>query len=142
MAKKVNDRDDVLAANEAFYAAFESLDADRMQAVWLKESYITCTHPGWARLIGWGSVMQSWREIFSSTFGMKFVIADEMAHAIGDLGWVTCTEHIESRVYDGVSHATVIATNLFERRQGAWWLVHHHGSPLVRAADPSESQLQ
>jgi len=134
--------EEVIAANRGFYAAFESLDLERMSAVWRRDSSVSCTHPGWARLLGWGPVMKSWEEIFGSSFGVKIVITDEVAHLHGDLAWVTCTEHIETRGYDGVSHGTVEATNVFELHDGAWRMVHHHGSPLVQAPEPGETHLQ
>ena len=142
MAEPKEAHREVYAANRSFYDAFESLDIDRMAEVWLRKGFISCTHPGWARLSGWGPVMESWEEIFGSAFAMKFVIADEVAHVVGDLAWVTCTEHIENRGYDGVSQAAVEATNVFQRDGSKWLMVHHHGSPLVRAPDPSESRLQ
>ena len=130
------DRDAVLAANRAFYQAFESLDGERMAAVWLREARVTCTHPGWRRLLGFGAVLKSWEDIFSGTFGVRIEIRDEVAEVRGDTAWVTCTEVLETRLPDGVSHGLVEATNVFERRDGRWWLVHHHGSPLARRDEP------
>jgi ketosteroid isomerase-like protein len=122
----------LLAANRAFYAAFESLDGDRMADIWLRESRVSCIHPGWGRILGWGAVMKSWEDIFASTFGVTIRISDEAVEIRGDVGWVTCKEELETRLYDGVSRATVEATNIFQHRDGRWLLIHHHGSPLVR----------
>ncbi|HEX4211187.1 MAG TPA: nuclear transport factor 2 family protein, partial [Candidatus Binataceae bacterium] len=58
------DHDAIIQANRAFYQAFESLDIQRMEALWLREPRIICIHPGWRRLIGWGPVMESWERIF------------------------------------------------------------------------------
>ncbi len=132
----------VSAANSAFYRAFESLDLERMEGVWLKESAISCTHPGWARLEGWGPIMKSWEEIFQQTFGMTFEIAEETVHVVGDLAWVTCVERIESRSYDGISNTEVEATNIFGRRGDSWFLIHHHGSPRLRAGEGIARHLQ
>lgn len=139
-APTMNDAADVSAANRAFYEAFESLDLDRMAEAWLREPHISCTHPGWERLLGWRSIMESWERIFAGTFAMKFEIVDERVHVAGDLAWVTCEEHIESRGYDGASFGRVEATNIFARRDGRWWIVHHHGSPLVR--EPGAEEIQ
>jgi len=131
-----DDRPAVVTANRDFYRAFELLDASRMREVWLQETYVSVVHPGWARILGWAAVLKSWEDIFHNTFGVSVEVSDEVTHVHGDLAWVTCTETLETRLYDGVSHATVEATNLFERREGKWWLVHHHGSPLVRHNTP------
>jgi len=141
MTKSSDDRA-ILAANRAFYAAFESLDLDKMAEAWLQEGSITCVHPGWARLAGWGPVMKSWEDIFASAFRVEITVTDETVRSTGDLAWVTCTEHLETHGYDGVSHGAVEATNIFERRDGKWYVVHHHGSPLVRSPETGSEQLQ
>ena len=137
-----DERPAILEANRDFYRAFEKLDAGRMGEIWLQEPYVSCVHPGWGRLLGWAAVIKSWEDIFANTFGVTIKVSDEVTHISGDLAWVTCCEELETRVYDGVSHATVVATNLFERREGKWYLIHHHGSPLVRRDTPdSDKQL-
>jgi len=126
----MTDRDAVLEANAAFYAAFESLDRKRMEEVWLCAPYIKCVHPGWGLLVGWGPVMQSWERIFSGTLEMRFTLTGAQAEVCGDLAWVVLTENIDSRHHDGKVEAHVQATNLFERRDQRWFLVHHQGSPI------------
>ena len=68
----MTDAEAVLAANDAFYRAFESLDIDRMRAVWLNGASISCIHPGWGALVGWPAVMESWEQIFAGTLHMEF----------------------------------------------------------------------
>jgi len=56
---------------------------------------------------------------------------------------VVTTENITSRTYDGVSRSQVEATNVFERHDDRWRLVHHHGSPVVGAiSDEPSPRLQ
>jgi ketosteroid isomerase-like protein len=126
-----SDSQAVRDANLAFYRAFESLDAEKMEAVWVRSARAQCTHPGWRRLVGFSAVMDSWRRIFENTFGMKFDITGVEIAVSGDLAWVVCTENITSQTYDGVSQSQVEATNVFERHEGRWLVVHHHGSPVV-----------
>ena len=126
----MTDVEAVLGANAAFYRAFEHLDIARMEAVWLSAPYISCVHPGWQRLVGWGPVMESWRRIFESTLAMRFTLGDVRVETRGAVGWVVLTEGIDSRHRDGKVEAEVEATNVFERRDGRWRLVHHHGSPV------------
>jgi len=126
----MSDRDAVLQANAAFYHAFESLELRHMEEVWLRAPHITCVHPGWGLLVGWGPVMESWERIFTSTVEMRFTLTNVAAEVRADVAWVVVTENIESRQRDGKVTAEVQATNLFERRDGRWFLVHHHGSPI------------
>ncbi|HVN29785.1 MAG TPA: nuclear transport factor 2 family protein, partial [Candidatus Binataceae bacterium] len=72
----MSDRDAVLRANRAFYEAFESLDAEKMEAIWLRDQRIICIHPGWRKLAGWGPVMTSWERIFDNVFEMKFEMGE------------------------------------------------------------------
>lgn len=133
------DPDDVLEANAAFYRAFESLDLARMEAVWLRAPYITCVHPGWALLAGWGPVMESWAGIFAGTLEMRFTLTDVHVELRGDLAWVLLVENLASGHRDGRVTARIQATNLFERRDGQWYLVHHHGSQLHPGVASPES---
>jgi hypothetical protein len=133
------DSEDVRRANLAFYRAFESLKRAEMEPVWLKSARVHCTHPGWRRLVGYAAVMDSWQRIFENTFEMSFDLTGVEIVVVGDLAWVVCTENITSRTYDGISRSQVEATNVFERHDGRWRLVHHHGSPVVepRSEEPS-----
>ena len=128
--------------NTAFYLAFRSLDVARMEAVWLQEPYITCVHPGWPVLSGWGPIMASWERIFEQTFEVSITTADARIHVGADTAWIVLTEDIHSRNYEGISSGAVLATNLFERRGTHWYLVHHHGSALDQIVDDSTSSLQ
>jgi ketosteroid isomerase-like protein len=131
----VDDHDAVLSANEAFYRAFESLDVSRMEVLWLRAPHIKCVHPGWGPLVGWGPVMDSWRRIFEGTLEMRFALTQVAVEVVGDLAWVIATENIESREPEGRAAGIVQATNLFQRTDGHWLLVHHHGSPILAPLD-------
>ena len=131
----MEDRAAVLAANAAFYEAFESLNLTRMENVWLHAAEVKCIHPGWGLLVGWGPVMESWQRIFANTLAMRFNLTAIHVEIIGDLAWVVLTENLKSQNRGGPAAAQIQATNIFHRRDGRWFLVHHHGSPIYT---PSE----
>jgi ketosteroid isomerase-like protein len=123
-----DDEDAVLAANRAFYDAFEAGDLDAMSDVWEHGARATCTHPGWPTLQGWQAVVSSWYALFTNGQRLQFIVTDEHATVIGDAAWVTCYENI----LEGATAGTVAAVNLFARDRGQGWrLVGHHGSPVV-----------
>lgn len=122
---------EVTRANEAFYEAFESLDIANMDRIWAKQEYVTCIHPGWALRVGWPAVRDSWVLIFNNTFSMDFMLTEVQIQVAGDLGWVICTENISSRQGDVSQESRVLATNLYERTDGQWLMIHHHGSPIM-----------
>ena len=51
---------EVRQANRRFYDAFEARDLDAMSDVWAHDDRVSCTHPGWRTLHGWGAVSGSW----------------------------------------------------------------------------------
>ena len=130
---------DVYKANEDFYNAFESLDAQKMEKMWLKENYVQCFHPGWGLLRGWEAVMASWRRIFENTEEMHFILTEVQVEVRGSLAWVTLYENLTSREGNELSTGSVLATNIFERRDAEWFMIHHHGSTVTQRGQLSPS---
>ena len=120
---------DVLTVNAAFYAAFENQDLDAMSDVWDHADDVTCVHPGWRQLRGWGSISASWFALFGGPQELQFIVTGAHVHVSGDVAWVTCTENLLGTP----STQTVAATNVFRRLGDRWKLVHHHGSPVADA---------
>lgn len=137
----MSDHDAVLQANRAFYDAFESLDLERMEGVWLQSPHITCIHPGWRRLSGWGPVMHSWEKIFEATFEMKFELVDVEVMLHGELAIVVNQENLTQRTAEGSSRSRVLATNIYERIGERWYLALHHASPVMQP-DEDEPPIQ
>ena len=124
------DEHEVLAANQAFYQAIESLDPAKMGAVWWHEDWVKCLHPGWDLISGWEDVSESWANIFRSTAKLRIKIVRALVHVLGDAAWVSCIENVTSTYESGFETALVEATNIFVRRQGVWRMAHHHTSPM------------
>jgi uncharacterized protein (TIGR02246 family) len=129
--------EDVVAANAAFYAAFEAGDLEAMADVWEQSERVRVTHPGWPTLHGWEKVAGSWRAIFSNTPFIQFVLTDERVLVGAEVAVVTLDENIlQATGEDGgeaeadLSAARVAATNVFMQRDGRWRMVHHHGSAV------------
>lgn len=118
------------AANATFYEAFESRDMDAMSDAWEHSDRVSCVHPGWAVLRGWGPVAASWFALFGGPQRLQFILTNEVVEVAGDTGWVTVDENL----LDGDQVAgTVTALNVFVRSEdGNWRLVAHHGSPVAQ----------
>ena len=123
--------EEVTQANEAFYEAFESLDIANMDRIWANTEYVTCIHPGWTMRVGWPAVRDSWVLIFNNTFSMTFELTELQVQVAEDLAWVICTENITNRQGESSQESRVLATNLYERIDGRWVMIHHHGSPVM-----------
>jgi ketosteroid isomerase-like protein len=130
----------VREANAAFYRAFESLDIRNMDPLWAKEAYVHCIHPGWSARSGWRKVRDSWVMIFNHTRAIRFNVTDVQVYFSGALAWVVCVESIESDDGERWVESQVLATNLFERREDRWLMIHHHGSPVFTTFKDSEEE--
>ncbi len=129
----------VRRANDVFYQAFERLDIQQMDALWVKEDYVKCVHPGWEVRLGWQEVRDSWVLIFNHTYEIKFSVNLLDVVIKGDWAWVVCLEMISTQDQGNWVEGRVLSTNLFERRDGQWLLIHHHGSPLLTLEEKEDS---
>jgi ketosteroid isomerase-like protein len=117
------DEQEVLEANQAFYAAFAARDAAAMESLWAREAQVACLHPGWKLLLGRDEVLRSWRGILLGGGAPESIRCERpSARVAGDAAWVICAEVVPGGV--------LAATNLFLREGGSWQMVHHHASPL------------
>jgi hypothetical protein len=112
----------ILAANEAFYRAFNEKDIPGMEALWASSDEIACIHPGWNLLRGREDVMESWQSILSNPGQPRIVIGGATVTLIGEIAIVLCREL--------VGPMPLAATNIFQLEDGAWKLLHHQSGPV------------
>ena len=120
--------EEIKAANQGFYDAFNELSIERMAAVWEESDRALCVHPGWQPLVGWAPIRQSWERIFDNANLMQFNIRYLNVVAQGDFGYVTCVEGITSVVQGRATNFSTFATNIFARNQSGWRMIAHHAS--------------
>ena len=121
------DSNDVLAANQTFYDAIEEQDFAAMAGLWEQSDRVTCVHPGWTILRGWDAVADSWLRIFQGPGHNQFILTNTSVTVEGDLAWVVLDENLVT----GDTATTIASTNIFVRKDEAWLLVAHHGSPVM-----------
>jgi ketosteroid isomerase-like protein len=78
---------------------------------------------------GRDKVLQGWQMIFRGKRGMQIRISNVRVSTAGNMGFVTCEEHVGTDDRKG----NVIATNVFEKQGDTWKIVHHHGSIMSPA---------
>lgn len=122
----------VLAANQAFYAAFAARDAEAMEALWARRAPVACIHPGWQPLHGRDAVLASWRDIMGSPTSPPIRCGEAVAHVLGATAVVICSERFPG--------AELVATNVFVAEDGAWKLVHHQAGGVARPSDDDEGE--
>ncbi len=127
-----NDRTEVLATNEAFYRAFEKKDMEAMSLVWSQGTGSLCIHPGRNVLRGWKDIRPSWEIIFKNTNYIEVEIEVISTEIRDNIAYLIIIEKVLQISIGRRVQAQSIATNIFERMASKWYLIHHHGSPLMR----------
>ena len=125
------DRQIVLAVNQAFYRAFEKKDMVAMEKVWSQGTASTCIHPGRGCLGGWEKIRKTWAEIFKNTDYVEFNLELISTEVSGDLAFVLLTENVLQISQNRRIEAQSMGTNVFERLGDHWYMIHHHGSPIL-----------
>jgi len=127
-----SDKAAVIAANEAFYRAFEKRDLEALDRVCSQGIAVTCIHPGGNILSGWESVHSCWSQIFRNTNYLE-IETEAIAIEVGsELATVVLVENVLQVNRGQRLEARSVATNVFRNLAGNWYLIHHHGSPLLR----------
>lgn len=118
----------MLAANRAFYDAFEARDLDGMAAVWERSERVVCIHPGWPTLRGWDDVMRSWKGLFDGPQRLQFILTNEVVTVQDSTAWVVVDENL----LDAGPGSTIAAVNVFAFDGTSWRMVIHHGSGIAQ----------
>jgi ketosteroid isomerase-like protein len=118
----------VLAANDAFYAAFDAEDVSGMDNVWAQDAPCACIHPGWDPLVGRIAVIDAWKRILSGGGAPSIRVDSARVLVYGDVALVVCVERVTQR--GGPGAALLAATNVFIRQNGSWRISHHHAGPV------------
>lgn len=121
-----SDRRRVLAANAAFYAAFRAGDLRAMETIWSRRRSVCVFHPNSPEIAGRAAVMRSWEAILLDGGPCDIVPVDPLVIMSGNSAMVICEEHLGG--------TRVIATNLFAREPGGWFMVHHQATRLPATA--------
>jgi len=123
---------EVLAVNENFYRAFEKKNLEAMSQVWSQGTASLCIHPGRKALRGWKQIRDSWELIFKNTKYLEIEVEIINTEVRETIAYIVLVERVLQASGSRTIKAESMATNIFEKMAGKWYLIHHHGSPLVR----------
>ncbi|NJK29430.1 MAG: nuclear transport factor 2 family protein [Acaryochloridaceae cyanobacterium CSU_3_4] len=127
----MQDEQAILEVNTAFYRAFEKKDLEAMRKVWSHGIACICVHPGRGELKGWEAIESSWQKIFLNTAYLEIDTQIITVNNSENLAYVVLVESVLQVAQQRKQKAESMATNIFERMGQQWYLVHHHGSPVL-----------
>ena len=111
----------VLAANEAFYRAFDDGDRAAMRELWAERAPVVCVHPGGGAIIGRQAVLASWDAILGAPTRPAIVCMSPEALCHEAFALVSCVERLAGGL--------LVATNGFVPEDGRWRMVFHQAGP-------------
>ena len=126
------DKEMVLASNQAFYDAFGDRDLKVMTSLWWQGSTSLCIHPGGGVILGWEEIKASWDAIFRNTDALEIDVEIVKVEVDRSLAYVVVREIVLQASSGRRMKAQSIATNVFQKMAQKWYLVQHHGSPIIR----------
>jgi hypothetical protein len=121
--------DEILAANDAFYAAFSAGNVEGMDDAWARVAPVSCVHPGWPCITERDTLIKSWEAILDDPPQVRFATDTVQMH--GDVALVIGIEFIED--------VMLATTNIFVREESGWKLAHHQSTPLAPDIEVVES---
>ncbi|MGD9600391.1 MAG: nuclear transport factor 2 family protein [Gammaproteobacteria bacterium] len=121
--------DTALAAEAAFYRAFELGDPEAMMSVWAELPEIRCIHPLGPLLTGPAAIRASWMELFRAQLPRRFEIERVNVVRAGGLAVHTVYETITLPL-QRQRFSPLLATNVYRESRGEWRMVLHHASPV------------
>lgn len=120
----MNNRQEVLFCNDAFYQAFLSRDIVGMGQVWAEDMPLLCIHPGGLTLSGRERIIASWRSILNHKTCPRIIHKTEQVFNYNGMVLVTCYEWDEQQPQN-----ILLATNGFVREQHRYRMVFHQAGP-------------
>lgn len=122
----------IINVNAEFYNIIREGSLPAMSHFWLNADYVKCIHGTGELFTGYNAVMDSWGLLFNwgqdGGQGTDFQLRDVKARVLADVAWVNMKMHVD--VDPGPFHVT----NVYEVRNGRWYMVHHHRSLMADLA--------
>ena len=127
------DVDAVKAAVAAYNQAVDSLDAAKMEALWLQDDTVVDIEPRSKSIgLGWEAVKKNLEQNFSPFAELKDTQVDGPHVQIkGNVALSTGMVEASVKLKDGKTGAgRVFETQVFEKRDGRWLLVSHSATTV------------
>lgn len=127
-------KDAVLAANDAYFAALNTMftgDIAPMLALWSHKDDVTSMGPTGKYNRGWAAVKKDWEGQAALKLGGKVEPTDINVVVGTDLAVISDTEIGTNTNADGKTATVKLrGTSMFRKEDGAWKMIGHHTDTL------------
>lgn len=122
----------VKTANDAFYKALSTKNMGLLVSLWSYRTEIRHIGPRNVEVnVGLDAAIRNWERLFATFPGFKITCKEGYVRINGSTAWVTGIETAQWKNDAGDTvTATQFGTNIFEKQDGRWVLVFHHGSTI------------
>jgi|GEM_PF-139565 len=130
--------DDVRKASRKFYEALSGMcegHAGTMADVWTHGDRATAFHPIGSNAFGSNDILKSFDEVAKMSSGGHVHIKDQHIHVVGDLAYEVGQEEGEGTFNGRTMKFSQRVTNIYERENGEWKMVHHHSDPSTNLVE-------
>jgi len=129
---------EVLAANDQFYAALNTLftgELAPMNAIWSHANDVTSMSPVGGFHVGWDAVRKDWEAQAANKLGGTLIASEMRVTAGRDIAAVSDIEKGENLNVKGeIQKVSIRATNIFRKEDGQWKMIGHHVDLLPQMA--------
>lgn len=130
---------EVLAANDQFYAALNTLftgEIAPMNAIWSHADDVTYMGPIGGFQVGWDAVSKDWEAQAAMKLGGSLVASEMRVTAGRDLAVISNIENGENLNVKGeIQKVSIRATNIYRKENGHWKMIGHHVDLLPQMAE-------
>lgn len=122
---------ELLARVESLFAAVARKDLAGIEACYLNEpSLLVFVEGPRVRNVGWESIKVGWRSFLDASMELRGYAwgEDLLVRVRGDAGFVAATNRYDWRIKGRALTVEMRGTWAMERLDGAWRIVHEHGS--------------
>ena len=130
LAQDISEIESVKATNDAFYKALSTRNMRVLVGLWSYRTEIRHIGPRNKEVnVGLDAAIENWQSLFASLPEFKITCKDGYVRINGSTAWITGIETAQWKNESGETVTkTQFGTNIFEKQDGRWLMVFHHGS--------------
>ena len=130
-AVTATDDDGFVAAHRGFWRAFSNRDLWGISELWdIKDPLTSAILPAASTpSVGWLAVADSFRHSFAHNRNIKIDVKPIRWQRQDDVAWLVSAvrfEAIQTQTGQPIRMDRMLVTEIFERRRGAWKMIHYH----------------